>query len=41
MTVSVGAVRYSGEGDPRDLLGKADEAMYQAKREGRPWVLNV
>jgi diguanylate cyclase (GGDEF)-like protein len=41
LTVSVGAVRYSGEGDPRDLLGKADEAMYQAKREGRPWVLNV
>ena len=41
LTVSVGAVRYSGEGDPRDLLGKADEAMYQAKREGRPWVLSV
>jgi diguanylate cyclase (GGDEF)-like protein len=41
LTVSVGAVRYSGEGDPRDLLDKADEAMYQAKREGRPWVLNV
>jgi diguanylate cyclase (GGDEF)-like protein len=41
LTVSVGAVRYSGEGDPRDLLHKADEAMYQAKREGRPWVLQV
>ena len=41
LTVSVGAVRYSGEGDPRDLIGKADEAMYQAKREGRPWVLSV
>jgi diguanylate cyclase (GGDEF)-like protein len=41
LTVSVGAVRYSGEGDPRDLLDKADEAMYQAKREGRPWVLSV
>jgi diguanylate cyclase (GGDEF)-like protein len=41
LTVSVGAVRYSGEGDPRDLLHKADEAMYQAKREGRPWVLSV
>jgi diguanylate cyclase (GGDEF)-like protein len=39
LTVSVGAVRYSGEGDPRDLLDKADEAMYQAKREGRPWVM--
>jgi diguanylate cyclase (GGDEF)-like protein len=41
LTVSVGAVRYSGEGDPRDLLHKADEAMYEAKREGRPWVLQV
>ena len=41
LTVSVGAVRYSGEGDPQDLLDKADEAMYQAKREGRPWVLSV
>jgi diguanylate cyclase (GGDEF)-like protein len=41
LTVSVGAVRYSGKGDPRDLLHKADEAMYEAKREGRPWVLQV
>jgi diguanylate cyclase (GGDEF)-like protein len=41
LAVSVGAVRYSGEGDPRALLDKADEAMYQAKREGRPWVLKV
>jgi diguanylate cyclase (GGDEF)-like protein len=41
LAVSVGAVRYSGEGDPRALLDKADKAMYQAKREGRPWVLKV
>ena len=40
MTLSVGAVRYSGEQDLRDLLAKADEAMYQAKREGRSWILS-
>jgi diguanylate cyclase (GGDEF)-like protein len=40
MTISVGAVRYSGETDLRDLLAKADEAMYEAKREGRPWILS-
>ena len=37
--VSVGAHRYAGEDDPRELLAKADAAMYQAKREGRAWVL--
>jgi diguanylate cyclase len=40
LTVSVGARRYSGEDDLRDLLTKADEAMYEAKREGRPWILS-
>ncbi len=39
LTVTVGASRYSGEGDVQDLLARADEAMYEAKREGRPWVL--
>jgi diguanylate cyclase (GGDEF)-like protein len=39
LTVTVGASRYSGEDDVEDLLAKADEAMYEAKREGRPWIL--
>jgi diguanylate cyclase (GGDEF)-like protein len=39
LTVTVGARRYSGEEDLQDLLGKADEVMYEAKREGRPWIL--
>jgi diguanylate cyclase (GGDEF)-like protein len=37
--ISVGAHRYAGEDDLRELLAKADAAMYQAKREGRAWVL--
>lgn len=41
LTVTLGASRYSGEGDARNLLARADEAMYEAKRDGRPWVLVV
>ena len=41
LTVTVGASRYSGEKDLRELLAKADEAMYEAKREGRPWILST
>lgn len=41
LTVTVGASRYSGENDLRELLAKADEAMYEAKREGRPWILST
>ena len=41
LTVTVGARRYSGEKDLRELLAKADEAMYEAKREGRPWILST
>jgi diguanylate cyclase (GGDEF)-like protein len=41
LSVTVGASRYSGEEDLRDLLAKADEAMYEAKREGRPWILST
>jgi len=39
LSVSVGGCRYSGEDDIRELLSQADAAMYEAKREGRPWVL--
>jgi diguanylate cyclase (GGDEF)-like protein len=39
LSVSVGATRHSGEEDPRRALVRADEAMYEAKREGRSWVL--
>ena len=39
LSISVGAYRYAGEDDLRELLAKADAAMYQAKREGRTWIL--
>jgi diguanylate cyclase (GGDEF)-like protein len=39
LSISVGAYRYAGEEDIRELLAKADAAMYEAKREGRGWVL--
>ena len=39
LSISVGAQRYAGEDDFREILAKADAAMYQAKREGRAWVL--
>jgi diguanylate cyclase (GGDEF)-like protein len=39
LSISVGAHRYAGEKDIRELLAKADAAMYEAKREGRAWVL--
>ena len=39
LNVSVGGCRYSGEEDIRELLSQADAAMYEAKREGRAWVL--
>jgi diguanylate cyclase (GGDEF)-like protein len=39
LSVSVGGCRYSGEEDIRELLSQADAAMYEAKREGRAWVL--
>jgi diguanylate cyclase (GGDEF)-like protein len=39
LSISVGAHRYAGEDDLRELLAKADAAMYQAKRGGRAWVL--
>ena len=39
LSISVGAHKYAGEDDLRELLAKADAAMYRAKREGRAWVL--
>src|SRR5215204_3289587 len=39
LSFSVGAHRYAGEDDIRELLAKADAAMYEAKRGGRAWVL--
>lgn len=41
LTVTMGASRYSGEKDLRDLLAKADEAMYRAKRQGRSLILST
>jgi diguanylate cyclase (GGDEF)-like protein len=40
VTIAIGASRYSGEADLRDLVAKADETLYAAKREERPWVLS-
>jgi diguanylate cyclase (GGDEF)-like protein len=40
LTITIGATRHSGETDLRDLLAKADEALYEAKREERPWILS-
>jgi diguanylate cyclase (GGDEF)-like protein len=40
LSISVGAHRYAGEDDLRELLAKADAAMYEAKREGRAWMLS-
>lgn len=41
LTTSVGATRYSGGEDLARAIERADEAMYEARREGRPWVLAV
>ena len=40
LTITIGASRYSNEEDPHKLLAKADDAMYEAKREGRPWIFS-
>ncbi len=41
LSITVGAVRWSGSVDLETLFARADEAMYEAKREGRAWVLAV
>ena len=40
LTITIGASRHSGEADLRELVAKADEALYEAKREERPWILS-
>jgi diguanylate cyclase (GGDEF)-like protein len=40
LAITIGARRHTSEADLRDLLAKADEALYEAKREGRPWILS-
>ena len=40
LRITIGARRYSGEADLRELVAKADEALYEAKREERPWILS-
>jgi diguanylate cyclase (GGDEF)-like protein len=40
LRITIGAHRYSGEADLRELVAKADEALYEAKREERPWILS-
>ncbi len=40
LSVTIGAHRYSGEGDVQVLLARADKAMYEAKRDERPWILS-
>jgi PleD family two-component response regulator len=39
LTITIGASRYSDEADLRELVARADEALYEAKREERPWIL--
>lgn len=34
LSISMGIVRYNGEKHPMELINKADNAMYRAKREG-------
>ena len=39
ITISIGLAQYSGHPDPQALLNKADDALYQAKREGRNKII--
>ncbi|MFH1359964.1 MAG: diguanylate cyclase [Candidatus Omnitrophota bacterium] len=35
ITISIGAARYAGQMDRHDFVMKADQSLYQAKREGK------
>lgn len=39
ITVSIGLAQYIGHPDPQKLLNRADDALYQAKNQGRNRVL--
>ena len=43
VTISIGVAEYSGSQDqsPRDLVKRADEALYRAKNEGRNRVCGL
>ncbi len=41
LSISAGARTCSGGETPQELLSEADKAMYDAKRQGRPWVLSA
>lgn len=40
VTVSIGVATYSGHPDYQHLLRQADQAMYQAKQDGRNRVVS-